>query len=367
MHLSPPLCQRCRRWVAERGTHCRLCAGSLQLLQLQSRDSFTLQDYHDSVLRISQLVGDLIVRAGPNLEFPIVGTGSPSQEATISPFPGGAAFSATPAFKEAGSPAAPSVSASEGEEVGRDQPEKSGEARDEEGFSGRGSKQQVDSPPPYRSSRRSSDHRSLPSSPDRARRRRREREQSSGLSSREGSIDRFSRRRKRAPKEKQQADTKEPAKASLPPHNQNRTGGRDTPWKPSLRTRQHFSPNHREEKRSPEPVAFEDHRPPLERRRTLEDSGRKANSTEKRRKKNKGVKRAAWWQAKLESKGKGKGKVEEAEVEARESPKGKEVEEDAPDPNQGLDISRTPDQSAADVALRERERSWADASEAPEN
>ena len=307
------------------------------------------------------------MRAGPNLEFPIVGTGSPSQEATVSPFPGGAAFSATPAFKEAGSPAAPSVSASEGEEVGRDQPEKSGEARDEEGFSGRGSKQQVDSPPPYRSSRRSSDHRSLPSSPDRARRRRREREQSSGLSSREGSIDRFSRRRKRAPKEKQQADTKEPAKASLPPHNQNRTGGRDTPWKPSLRTRQHFSPNHREEKRSPEPVAFEDHRPPLERRRTLEDSGRKANSTEKRRKKNKGVKRAAWWQAKLESKGKGKGKVEEAEVEARESPKGKEVEEDAPDPNQELDISRTPDQSAADVALRERERSWADASEAPEN
>ncbi len=44
MHLSPPLRQRCRRWVAERGAHSRLCAGSLQLLQVQSRDSFTSLD-----------------------------------------------------------------------------------------------------------------------------------------------------------------------------------------------------------------------------------------------------------------------------------------------------------------------------------
>lgn len=346
--------------MAERGTHCRLCAGSLQLLQLQSRDGFTLQDYHESVFRISQLVGDLIVRSGPNLEIPI---GIPSNEATVSPFPGGTASSATPAFKETVSPAAPSVSASEGEEIGRDQPETSGETNNREGFSGRVSKQQVYSPPPYRSSQRSSHHRSPRSSPDGDRRRRREREQSSGFSSREGSTGRFSRRRKRAPEEKQPADTKEP----LSPYNQDRRGGRDTPWKPSLRARKPFSPDHRKERSSPEPV--EDHRPPLERRRTLEDPERKANSTEKRKKKNKGVKRAGWWQAKLEKKGKGKGKAGEAEVETREPPKSKEVlsppgEED---PNQELAVSRTPDQTAADVALRERERSWADASEAPEN
>ena len=358
MHLSPPLCQRCRRWVAERGTHCRLCAGSLQLLQLQSRDGFTLQDYHESVFRISQLVGDLIVRSGPNLEIPI---GTPSQEATVSPFPGGS--SATPAFKETGSPAAPSVSASEGEELGRDQPETSGEKNNRKGFSGKVSKQQVYSPPPYRSFQRSSHHRSPRSSPDGDRRRRREREQSSGFFSREGSTGRFSRRRKRAPEEKQPADTKEP----LSPYNQNRRGGRDTPWKPSLRTRQPLSPDHREEKGSPEPV--EDHRPPLERRRILQDPERKVNSTEKRRKKNKGLKRAGWWQARLERKGKGKGKAGEAEVDTGEPPKNKEVLSPAgeEDPNQELDVSRTPDQRAADVALRERERSWADASEAPEN
>ena len=71
----------------------------------------------------------------------------------------------------------------------------------------------------------------------------------------------------------------------------------------------------------------------------------------------------------MERKGKGKGKAGEAEVDTGEPPKNKEVLSPAgeEDPNQELDVSRTPDQRAADVALRERERSWADASEAPEN
>ena len=62
------------------------------------------------------------MRSAPNLEISIVGVGPPSQEATVSPFSGGTASSATPAFKETGSLDAPSVSASEGEEVYRERP-----------------------------------------------------------------------------------------------------------------------------------------------------------------------------------------------------------------------------------------------------
>ena len=66
MQASPPLCERCRRWLAERGTHCFLCSGSLHLLQLATSERFTIHDYTEAVRRLSQLVGDLSVRLGPN-------------------------------------------------------------------------------------------------------------------------------------------------------------------------------------------------------------------------------------------------------------------------------------------------------------
>ena len=358
----PPPCVSCKRWPCNSGGGaCRICASAFELIRIAQGASFTSGDFKDLSSQLASLVGEFVIRGG------VPKSGGEPSESDKSP---------EGSVRPRGEPITP-------QKIARFQSPVHQGRLDRESRSlpstGRGRDSPRRSSPVHKEESRSSRRTRSPDNFDKD----------------EFPAERRRRRRRRSSREETDSDRELRDRPSETDHRKP-----DKSWVPSLRPRVNSSSHsggfnsnlcgtvadHYAKQRAPTPPRYppssgRGERPPLARKASPalpSGSSPKPNSGfgkgqtgkggkgssegkgQKAKKKNRGVKRKAWWESRCESRRRAKEGAPEETAPAALPTAPVESTEVAAEEGQG---NRSRDQLAAEAVLAARAESWADASE----